>query len=125
MIRIEHAGYVYMQGGPFEKTALSDVNLDIKQGEFIGLIGHTGSGKSTLIQLLNGLLKPTHGIVTVGGRNLCDKRTDMRKVRFDVGLVMQYPESLQFFFFAFLFGFFFRTDLALPFVSSSFIISYR
>ena len=92
MIRIEHAGYVYMQGGPFEKTALSDVNLDIKQGEFIGLIGHTGSGKSTLIQLLNGLLKPTHGIVTIGGRNLCDKKTDMRKVRFDVGLVMQYPE---------------------------------
>lgn len=92
MIKLEHVGYVYMQGGPFEKTALSDVSLEINEGEFIGLIGHTGSGKSTLIQMLNGLLKPTTGTITVGGSQLGAKGTDMRRIRFDVGLVMQYPE---------------------------------
>lgn len=92
MIRIEHAGYVYMQGGPFEKAALNDISMEIKQGEFIGLIGHTGSGKSTLIQMLNGLLKPTSGQILVNGSLLGDKKTDMRSIRFDVGLVMQYPE---------------------------------
>ncbi|MBS6831573.1 MAG: energy-coupling factor transporter ATPase [Clostridiales bacterium] len=92
MIKLENVSYVYMQGGPFEKTALNDINLEIGDGEFIGLIGHTGSGKSTLIQLLNGLIKPTEGRVRVAGFDLTDKKTKMRDVRFKVGLVMQYPE---------------------------------
>lgn len=92
MIKLKNVSYVYMQGGPFEKTALDDVNIEIAKGEFIGLIGHTGSGKSTLIQLLNGLIKPTEGSVFVAGYDLTDKKTKMRDVRFDVGLVMQYPE---------------------------------
>lgn len=92
MIKLENVSYVYMQGGPFEKTALNDINLEIGDGEFIGLIGHTGSGKSTLIQLLNGLIKPTEGRVCVAGFDLTDKKTKMRDVRFKVGLVMQYPE---------------------------------
>ena len=81
-----------MEGGPFEKTALKEINLTIHRGEFIGLIGHTGSGKSTLIQLLNGLVKPTTGKVFVDGKELHAKGIDMRKIRFQVGLVMQYPE---------------------------------
>lgn len=92
MIKLEKVSYVYMQGGPFEKTALNNINLEIGDGEFIGLIGHTGSGKSTLIQLLNGLIKPTEGRVRVAGFDLTDKKTKMRDVRFKVGLVMQYPE---------------------------------
>lgn len=92
MIKLENVSYVYMQGGPFEKTALNNINLEIGGGEFIGLIGHTGSGKSTLIQLLNGLIKPTEGRVRVAGFDLTDKKTKMRDVRFKVGLVMQYPE---------------------------------
>lgn len=92
MIKLEQVGYSYMEGGPFEKTALKEINLTIHRGEFIGLIGHTGSGKSTLIQLLNGLVKPTTGKVFVDGKELHAKGTDMRKIRFQVGLVMQYPE---------------------------------
>lgn len=92
MIRLRDISYVYMQGGPFEKTALHNVNIDIDKGEFIGIIGHTGSGKSTLIQLLNGLIKPTGGSVEVAGFNVTDKKTKLRDVRFNVGLVMQYPE---------------------------------
>ena len=92
MIKLENVSYVYMQGGPFEKTALNNINLEIGDGEFIGLTGHTGSGKSTLIQLLNGLIKPTEGRVRVAGFDLTDKKTKMRDVRFKVGLVMQYPE---------------------------------
>ena len=92
MIKLENVSYVYMQGGPFEKTALNNINLEIGDGEFIGLIGHTGAGKSTLIQLLNGLIKPTEGRVRVAGFDLTDKKTKMRDVRFKVGLVMQYPE---------------------------------
>ncbi|MBQ2615208.1 MAG: energy-coupling factor transporter ATPase [Clostridia bacterium] len=92
MIKLEQVGYVYMQGGPFEKTALNNVSLTINRGEFIGLIGHTGSGKSTLIQMLNGLLKPTSGKIFIDGKELNSKDTDMRQIRFDVGLVMQYPE---------------------------------
>ena len=92
MIKLENVSYVYMQGGPFEKTALNNINLEIGDGEFIGLIGHTGSGKSTLIQLLNGLIKPTEGRVRVAGFDLTDKKTKMRDARFKVGLVMQYPE---------------------------------
>ena len=92
MIRLKDVSYVYMQGGPFEKTALDNINLEINDGEFIGIIGHTGSGKSTLIQLLNGLLKPTSGSIEIAGYTLTDKKTKLRDVRFDVGLVMQYPE---------------------------------
>ena len=92
MIKLEDVNYVYMPGGPFEKTALKNISLEIKQGEFIGLIGHTGSGKSTLIQLLNGLIKPTSGKVIVNNKVLGEKDVDMRQLRFEVGLVMQYPE---------------------------------
>lgn len=92
MIKLKDVSYVYMQGGPFEKTALDSVSLEIGKGEFIGLIGHTGSGKSTLIQLLNGLLKPSTGSIIVDGFELTDKKTKLRDVRFRVGLVMQYPE---------------------------------
>ena len=92
MIKLENVSYVYMQDGPFEKTALHDVSLEFADGEFIGVIGHTGSGKSTLIQMLNGLLLPTSGKITVNGHVLGAKETDMRKLRFEVGLLMQYPE---------------------------------
>ena len=92
-IVIEHLNYVYMTGGPYETKALSDVNLTIHDGEFIGLIGHTGSGKSTLVQHLNGLIMPTSGRVLVDGMDLADKATDRRAVRQRVGLVFQYPEN--------------------------------
>lgn len=92
MIKLSNVSYVYMQGGPFEKKALDNVSLEIDKGEFIGLIGHTGSGKSTLIQLLNGLLKPSSGSILVGDYDLTSKKTKISDVRFDVGLVMQYPE---------------------------------
>ena len=92
-IVIEHMNYVYMTGGPYETKALSDVNLTIHDGEFIGLIGHTGSGKSTLVQHLNGLIMPTSGRVMVDGMDLADKGTDRRAVRQRVGLVFQYPEN--------------------------------
>lgn len=92
MIKLENVCYTYMQGGPFEKAALQDVSLEIGDGEFIGLIGHTGSGKSTLIQLLNGLIRPTSGRIFVNGKQIGEKETDLRKLRFEVGLVMQYPE---------------------------------
>ncbi len=91
-IVIEHLNYVYMAGGPYETKALNDINLTIEDGEFIGLIGHTGSGKSTLVQHLNGLIMPTSGRVLVDGMDLKDKATDRRAVRQRVGLVFQYPE---------------------------------
>ncbi len=92
MIKLTDVSYTYMQGGPFEKTAVSNINLTINDGEFIGLMGHTGSGKSTLIQLMNGLIKPTTGSINVDGEELFSKDVKMRNVRFKVGLVMQYPE---------------------------------
>ncbi len=92
-IVIEHLNYVYMQGGPYETKALDDVSLTIHDGEFIGLIGHTGSGKSTLVQHLNGLILPTSGKITVDGMDLADKNTDRRAIRRRVGLVFQYPEN--------------------------------
>ena len=92
-IVIEHLNYVYMQGGPYETRALDDVSLTIHDGEFIGLIGHTGSGKSTLVQHLNGLILPTSGKITVDGMDLADKNTDKRAIRRRVGLVFQYPEN--------------------------------
>lgn len=92
MIRLENVSYTYMKGGPFEKKALNNVSLEVGKGEFIGLIGHTGSGKSTLIQLLNGLIKPDCGKIIIDGADITDKNTKMRDIRFKVGLVMQYPE---------------------------------
>ena len=92
MINVENVTYTYMSGGPFEMTAVNDISLKINDGEFVGLIGHTGSGKSTLIQMIAGLLKPTSGRITVNNHILYEKTTDMRKARFEIGLVMQYPE---------------------------------
>lgn len=92
MIKLSNVSYVYMSGGPFEKIAVEDVNLELNKGEFVGLIGHTGSGKSTLVQLMSGLVKPTSGDVVIDGEALHQKSTDMRKIRFKIGLVMQYPE---------------------------------
>ena len=92
-IVIEHLNYIYMQGGPYETKALDDVSLTIRDGEFVGLIGHTGSGKSTLVQHLNGLILPTSGKITVDGMDLADKNTDKRAIRRRVGLVFQYPEN--------------------------------
>lgn len=91
-IKVENLNYIYMQGSPFEKQALKDVNLEIKDNEFIGLIGHTGSGKSTLIQHLNGLIAPTSGRVLVNGRDINEKDVDRLSLCREVGLVFQYPE---------------------------------
>lgn len=92
MINVKNVSYTYMKGGPFEASAVDDVSFEINDGEFVGLIGHTGSGKSTLIQMLAGLLKPSQGEISVNGHILYDKATDMKKARFETGLVMQYPE---------------------------------
>lgn len=91
-IRVEHLTYVYMPGTPFESKALDDVSFEIKDGEFVGLIGRTGSGKSTLVQHLNGLLKPTSGKVFVDDVDITQKGADLKTVRQKVGLVFQYPE---------------------------------
>lgn len=91
-IKVENLIYKYMVGTPFEKTAIDNVSLEIKDGEFIGLIGHTGSGKSTLIQQFNGLLKPTSGKIYVDDLCITEKGTNMTKIRQKVGLVFQYPE---------------------------------
>ena len=92
IIQLKNVSYVYNPGTPFEKSALEDISLDIAEGDFIGLIGHTGSGKSTLVQHLNGLIKPTSGEIIVDGQSLSDKETKMKKIRQKVGLVFQYPE---------------------------------
>ena len=84
--------YTYSIGSPFEKTAVDHIDLAIEQGEFVGIIGHTGSGKSTLMQMMNGLLQPTAGKVLVDGKDIWEKGADRRAVRFQVGLVFQYPE---------------------------------
>ena len=91
-ICVENVSYIYGKGTPFEKAALSGVNLTIEKGEFIGIIGHTGSGKSTLIQHLNGLLHPTEGRVTVDGVDLAGKSKEALAKRHSVGMVFQYPE---------------------------------
>lgn len=92
VIKTEELCYVYSPGTPFQKTAVDHVSLEIEQGEFVGVIGHTGSGKSTLIQHFNGLLKPTAGKIYLNGKDMWAQDTDIRKVRFQVGLVFQYPE---------------------------------
>ena len=91
-LKLEHVTHTYGVGSPFEKTALHDINLEIKEGDFVGIIGHTGSGKSTLVQLLNGLLQPTKGAVTVDGMDLGKKTKEAMAMRHKVGMVFQYPE---------------------------------
>ena len=91
-IKLTNVTYTYGLGTPFEKTALSDTNVEIHEGEFIGIIGHTGSGKSTLVQILNGLIKPTNGSVTVDGTDIGKNTKEALAVRHKVGMVFQYPE---------------------------------
>ena len=92
IIRIENLTHTYGEGTPFRRSAVENLSLDIYHGEFLGLIGHTGSGKSTLIQHLNGLLKPTGGRVLLDGEDIWADPKKIRSVRFRVGLVFQYPE---------------------------------
>ena len=92
ILEAQELTYVYSPGTPFEKTAVDHVNISIEKGEMIGVMGHTGSGKSTLIQHFNGLLKPTSGKVLLNGRDIWADKTKIRDVRFQVGLVFQYPE---------------------------------
>ena len=91
-IRLDHVTYTYNPGTAYESTALDDVSLEIGHGEFLGVIGHTGSGKSTLIQHLNGLLKPTSGQVLIDGQDLNGEHVNRRALRQRIGLVFQYPE---------------------------------
>lgn len=92
ILEIQHLSHRYSPGTPFERTALHDVSLQIRRGEFLGLIGHTGSGKSTLIQHLNGLLKPSEGRILFDGEDIWKNPAFTRSIRFKVGLVFQYPE---------------------------------
>ena len=92
IIRVEHLTHTYGENTPFCRSAVKDVDMEIYRGEFLGIIGHTGSGKSTLIQHLNGLLKPTGGTITLDGRDIWADPKRIREVRFKVGLVFQYPE---------------------------------
>ena len=91
-ISIRNVSYIYNKGLPFEKRALDDVSLDIGEGEFIALVGHTGSGKSTLVQHLNGLMEPTEGEILYDGVNYREKGNSIAVLRQKVGLVFQYPE---------------------------------
>lgn len=92
VLELKNLSFVYGQGTPFEKCAVDNVSLKINKGEFIGIIGHTGSGKSTLVQMLNGLIKPTDGQVLLDGENIWTNPKEIRKIRFKVGMVFQYPE---------------------------------
>ncbi len=93
MIKTEHLSHIYGAGTPFETAAIDDINIHIPQGEFTGIIGHTGSGKSTLIAHFNAILKPTSGRILIDGKDLWDTDKKVRiQTRFDVGLVFQYPE---------------------------------
>lgn len=92
MMKINDLNYIYNPNTPFEKKALDNVNVEISQGEFIGLIGHTGSGKSTLVQHLNRLMKPTSGTILIDGEDINAKETNLKSIRQKVGLVFQYPE---------------------------------
>ena len=92
ILRIENLSYVYGKGTPFEKIALDNVSVSFEKGKITGLIGHTGSGKSTLVNLLNGLNKPTSGKVYLDGKDIWENPKEITKIRFKVGLVMQYPE---------------------------------
>ncbi len=92
ILSIKHLTHTYGIGTPFCRSAVEDVSFDVMDGEFLGVIGHTGSGKSTLIQHLNGLLRPTSGQILLGGRDIWAEPKKIRDVRFQVGLVFQYPE---------------------------------
>ena len=91
-IKIEHLNYIYSQGTAYEKQALTDINLELPAGQFAGIIGHTGSGKSTLIQHLNGLVRATSGTIYYNGENIYAEGFSMKELRSKVGLVFQYPE---------------------------------
>ena len=91
-VKVENLVHVYMPKSPFEKVALNNVNIEINEGEFVALIGHTGSGKSTLIQHMNGLLKPTSGRIVVDGEDITKDGVKLTDIRKKVGLVFQYPE---------------------------------
>ncbi|WP_440451625.1 energy-coupling factor transporter ATPase [Ruminococcus intestinalis] len=92
ILELKNICYTYGVGTPFEKKAVNDVSFSVNKGELIGIIGHTGSGKSTLVQMLNGLMKPTSGQVLLDGVDIWDKPKEIRKIRFKVGMVFQYPE---------------------------------
>ena len=92
ILKIENLTHTYSAGTPFERRAVDGVNLEVAPGEFLGVIGHTGSGKSTFIQHLNGLLRPTEGHILLEGRDIWAEPKKIRRVRFEVGLVFQYPE---------------------------------
>ena len=92
ILELKNLGFTYGKGTPFEKRAVNNVNIKINKGEFIGIIGHTGSGKSTLVQMLNGLIRPTDGQVFLDGKDIWEEPKQIRNVRFRVGMVFQYPE---------------------------------
>ena len=92
VLELKNLSYVYGTGTPFEKTAVNNLSLSIEKGEFIGIMGNTGSGKSTLVQMLNGLMKPTSGQVLLDGEDIWANPKDIRKIRFKVGMVFQYSE---------------------------------
>ena len=92
IIKVENVSYIYGKGTPFQKLALDNVSIGFEKGKITGLIGHTGSGKSTLVSLLNGLSKPTEGRILLNGVDIWEKPKEITKIRFKVGVVMQYPE---------------------------------
>lgn len=92
VLELKNLSFVYGQKTPFEKRAVDNVSVSIEKGEFIGIIGHTGSGKSTLVQMLNGLIRPTEGQVLFDGEDIWQNPKEIRKIRFKVGMVFQYPE---------------------------------
>lgn len=92
IIRTDHLTMTYGVNTPFEKVAVNDLNIEIIEGEFLGIIGHTGSGKSTLVQMLNGLITPTTGKVLLRDKDINENKKKLREVRFQVGMVFQYPE---------------------------------
>ena len=92
IIRTDHLTMTYGVNTPFEKVAVNDLNIEIVEGEFLGIIGHTGSGKSTLVQMLNGLITPTSGKVLLRDKDINENKKKLREVRFQVGMVFQYPE---------------------------------
>ena len=91
-VKVENLTHIYNEGLPHESVAVQDVSFSIEDGQIVGIIGHTGSGKSTLVQHLNGLIKPKTGSIYIDGENICDGKTVMREIRKKVGLVFQYPE---------------------------------
>ena len=92
ILEVRDLSHIYSVGTPFQRAAIEHVSFSVERGEFIGIIGHTGSGKSTLIQHLNGLLKPTSGQILFDGRDIWSDKAFTRSIRFHVGLVFQYPE---------------------------------